>query len=117
MKERAKNHFLGLDGHKRLSCALAIAEAFHEKHPLDPKHKELLKNCGGGKAPDGICGGIYAAKIIMDQYTPNKSDEALSKFASQTGSIKCSEIRSLKKLSCLNCVELSAEIVLSVIDK
>ncbi len=115
MKEKAKNHFLGLNGHKRMNCALAVVEAFHEKYPLDPKHKEELHNCGGGKAPGGICGGIYAAKVILDQYATGKSEMALSEFASIAGSVKCSEIRKAKKLSCLRCVELSSEHLLSVL--
>ncbi len=72
MKEKAKNHFLGHYEHKRLNCALAIAEAFHEKYPLDPKQMEQLQHCGGGKAPNGICGSVYAAKVILDKYAPGR---------------------------------------------
>ncbi|MCX5782573.1 MAG: C-GCAxxG-C-C family protein [Elusimicrobia bacterium] len=117
MKEKAKNHFLGLNGYKRLNCAMAVAEAFHEKYPLDSKHLEQLKSCGGGRAPAGICGSIFAAKVIMDQYLPGKSGQVLSEFASIAGSVKCGEIRRSKKLSCVRCVELSAEHLLSVLPR
>jgi hypothetical protein len=116
-KEKAKKHFLGIDGHKRFNCALAVAEAFRERYPLDAESVEQLASCGGGKAPGGVCGAIFAAKVILDQYAPGKAGEILSEFASLAGSAKCREIRGARKLPCVRCVELAAEQLLQILPK
>jgi hypothetical protein len=111
VKEKAKNNYLGLNGCQKVNCALAVSNAFCDNYPLDSKVIAELANCGRGSAPGGLCGAIYAAKIILDKYAPDKSANLLEKFTTQTGSIKCTQIRSAKKLSCIGCVELAAEIL------
>jgi hypothetical protein len=111
MKEQAKNYYLGRNGNKRLNCAQSIAKAFENKYPVTSELHEELKNCGSGKAPGGVCGSIYAVKLILDERAPGKIEECLKKFLEKAGSLKCKEIRSQKKLSCIGCVECSAELL------
>lgn len=102
---KAKKHFLGIDNHKRLNCADAIRQAFTE---LDQETKEVLCK-GGGRSPDGECGALCAAKSILKKHHPQQVKELDKFFLELAGSKNCDEIRSLKKLSCLGCVEKSAE--------
>lgn len=103
--EKAKKHYLGKDGHERLNCADAILKAFGE---LDTETKDRICK-GGGKSPDNICGALCAAKSILQKDAPEKVKDLEKYFEDIAGSLKCDEIRSLRKLSCLGCVEKAAE--------
>lgn len=102
---KAKKHFLGSDGHERLNCAGAIIKAFTE---LDPKDKDLICK-GGGRAPNGECGAYAAAKFILEKGYSEKLEDFREHFIDMAGSTKCREIRKLKKIGCLGCVEKAAE--------
>ena len=62
-------------------------------------------------APEGYCGAFYAAKCILDKHFPHRSAEGLEQLRSAAGSLKCREIKALKKLPCVGCVEKAAEVV------
>lgn len=115
-KEKAKDHFLGINGYRRLNCALSVAEAMGEKYTLGEEEKAQLAKSGGGRAPGSMCGALYAAGMIMNKYAPERAEEMLSEFASIAGSVKCREIRSANKLSCIDCVELAVEKLLMLIN-
>lgn len=61
---------------------------------------------GGGKAPEGVCGALHAARVILG------NGQALEKiendFSAKAGSTQCMEIRGMRSLSCSGCVGLSA---------
>lgn len=105
--EKAKKHFLGRDGHERLNCADAILKAFGE---LDEASRQTLCQ-GGGRAPGGECGALCAARTILSKKDPARAEELEKAFVELAGSGKCAEIRKLKKLSCLGCVEKAAELL------
>jgi hypothetical protein len=107
--EKAKKHFLGKEGHERLDCAQAILRAFAH---LDPEMKETLCK-GGGKAPNGLCGAYCAAKYLLGKNCPEKLKEFEEHFEKLAGSLKCDDIRKLRKLSCLGCVEQAANFLYS----
>ncbi len=111
MKETAKAYFLGKKGPHRLNCALAVAETFRERFPLDEKTAKLLATCGGGMAPDGYCGAFYATKCILERHFPERSGEAMGLLHASAGSLECREIKALKKLPCIGCVEKAAEVI------
>jgi hypothetical protein len=64
---------------------------------------------GGGRAEDGLCGALYAAKTQIND--PKKTGLLNKEFLKKTGSVKCREIMKLKKLPCADCVDLAAKIV------
>lgn len=111
MKETAKVYFLGKKGPRRLNCAQSVAETFREKLPLEEKTATLLSACGGGMAPNGYCGAFYAAKCLLEHHAPHRAQESMEQLHSAAGSLKCREIKALKKLSCVGCVEKAAEVV------
>lgn len=111
MKEKAKDYFLGKNGRPRLNCARSVAETFRERFPLDEKRAAILSACGGGMAPGGYCGAFYAAKCILEHHLPRQAPESMEYLRSAAGSLKCREIKSLKKISCVQCVEKAVEAI------
>jgi hypothetical protein len=102
--EKARDHYLGKNGVQKANCAQSVIYAFKEKYDLPQQLVADMASCGGGRAPDGVCGALYAATKVAGD-ARQKCEEALSIKA---GSIKCREIRSLGKLSCVGCVETIA---------
>lgn len=67
-----------------------------------------LSLCGGGRAPEGLCGALHAALLLVKE----ENKEAVKKeFASSAGALTCREIKGETKYPCVNCVELAAELV------
>jgi hypothetical protein len=108
-KEKAKNHYLGREGHKRLNCAQAVLAAFRERFGIDEATIERYVSHGGGGAPGGVCGAYAAARHILEKGHPDKLKDLEAFFYGTAGSLKCSEIRKGRKLSCLGCVERTAD--------
>lgn len=112
--EKAKDHYIGKPGCRKLNCAQAIVNAFKDKFVLSEDIVERLGACGGGRAPEGQCGSLYAAKLILGQGRPDRIQDCESVFLSSAGSLKCRDIRALRKLSCVGCVEKVAEYMAKV---
>ena len=74
----AEKLFLGQqNGYKRLNCAQAIAEAFRQEYNfLTEDTIKDFKKMGHGKAPNGECGMLFAAKYIFQKNNhPDKAQE------------------------------------------
>ena len=61
---------------------------------------------GGGKAPEGVCGALHAARVILE--TGPALAEVENDFSAKAGSKQCREIRKMRSLPCSGCVTLSA---------
>lgn len=119
--EKARSHYLGQEGLKRTNCAQAVGCAFKDEYNLSDDVIESSKAYGGGRAPDGLCGAYYVAKLILEKDVIGKKNiieekdiiekigDFEKKFIEHAGSTKCHEIRQSKKLSCLGCVEKCSE--------
>ena len=66
-----------------------------------------LKPFGAGRAPEGLCGAVYAACLLA----PNRAEELKAAFAARAGSLYCKEIRAAKKHPCAECVAQAAELL------
>lgn len=103
----ATNHFLAKDGHKKLNCAQAVLKAFQEQLNIPENIIDSFSAHGGGRAPEGHCGAVYAAEFIFGLAGVLDADiNAVSHLESIAGSSRCTEIKAEKKLSCLGCVEV-----------
>ncbi len=109
----AKNNYIGVNGSK-MNCAQAVLSAFKEKYNIENESVELFRNYGGGKAPDGLCGAYYAVKYILSNYDKEKVEELENYFLENAGALQCNNIKGLKKLSCVGCVEKSSEFLESI---
>jgi hypothetical protein len=108
-KEKARNHFLGKNGHVKLNCAQSVIKAYHDNFDIPTEEIERFVNCGGGKAPGGKCGAYYAAWYLSSKKNHLKINQLEQYFINAAGSLKCKEIRSQRQLSCLGCVEKVAD--------
>ena len=100
--QKALNHFLGKEGCPRLNCAQAVAVSYDTDDDLIMK----FDGYGSGNAPDGWCGAAYSASfLIKDSQIVEES------FRNNAGAVICKDIRKLRQLSCLGCVELATKLV------
>ena len=94
----------------RGNCAMAVAYGYARatgKSEIDAvASAEMFRNFGGGKAPNGSCGALYAAKMMQPDHA-----EAIEDFFKRGAQnfTKCSEIRPNKIIPCNRCVELAGE--------
>ena len=105
--EKAKKHYQGKDGYLKLNCAQSVVAAFQDSFPLADADIDKFAAHGGGKAPQGLCGAVYAASILAG----DNADKIMNSFEQQAGALTCKEIRNLRKLPCIGCVEYGAHLV------
>jgi hypothetical protein len=109
--KKAVSLFTGSGENQRMNCAQAVAGAFKNKFGLSDELIERLVSSGSGKAPDGVCGALYAAQVILDKVGKGKTTEAIKFFSEHAGSVYCAEIRRVRKVSCVGCVKKAASIL------
>lgn len=69
-----------------MNCAQSVISAFKEKLDLNTETIELFRAYGAGRAPDGLCGALYAAKYILEKNAAEeKSIELENFFLNQAG--------------------------------
>ena len=110
-KQKAKNHYLGIEGHTKLNCGQAIINAFKDSFPVPEDIEATFSGFGGGRAPQGFCAALYAAHVLLEKNRPEKLEECLRSFSSRAGALQCREIKMLGKLSCVGCVEEAARLL------
>lgn len=94
----------------RLNCAQAVAHAWETRAGgLPAGLAQELEDCGGGRAPGGLCGALYAATRLAA--APAEAEKRLGDFAAAAGNIRCREIRRSGAISCGACVGLAAELL------
>jgi len=92
---------------ENLNCAQAVLKAYQEEFQIDEQEITAYKAWGGGRAKDGICGALFAAKNLLD----NAENELLEKdFAAELGTIYCHELKQTKN-TCIDCVRLADKLV------
>lgn len=104
--QKARNYFLGKEG-ARFNCAQSVIAACRELFDLPNNAITVHANTGGGEAPNGYCGSLYAAIYILNQVNKEKIEECKNFFIANAGALTCKEIRSKRKISCANCVEVA----------
>ncbi len=86
------------------TCAQAVYAAFKDASPAS---LEGLKAKSGGRAEGGICGALYAAKLVVPQQYHSAMEE---EFIAQTGDLECKRIKSGAKTPCVKCVEVASKL-------
>lgn len=109
--EKAKDYYLNKSGKGKLNCGQAIVAAFGHKFSMGPDTTKLFATYGSGRAPEGECGAYYAAKYLLKDKHKDKIQECEDIFTARAGSTKCKEIRKIKRLPCVGCVETMARFV------
>ena len=89
---------------RKHNCAQAVAAGFGN---------ELLaaemQSCGGGNAPNGFCGALYAALRLTDA---THHAEIIAEFTQAAHAAECRNIKSADQpYPCSECVRKAAELV------
>lgn len=87
---------------KMHNCAQAVADGLGRSDLMAE-----LAACGGGRAPEGLCGALHSALLLVKQ---EKHDAVKGEFQSVAGALTCREIKSRTKFSCAECVRTAAEL-------
>lgn len=86
-----------------LNCAQAIAHGFDREDLLAE-----LQTAGGGRAPDGLCGALFAAmKIAGETAAPALADA----FEKRLGYRRCLNLKKDSRTPCPTCVATAAELL------
>jgi hypothetical protein len=93
-------------GKNKLNCAQAVLKAFQPAFGTSDREIQAFKTAGDGRAPEGLCGALHAARHLLQDPSLARELEAL--FERKGGSTRCKEIRKAKKLPCGDCVALAA---------
>ena len=109
--QKARENYLDRSGQRKMNCCEAVAYAFQDRIPLSDEELQRCAGMGGGRAPEGYCGALYAAQRLVEKSGSPNAGELPAIFQEIAGSAKCREIKALKKLSCLECVEKAAALV------
>lgn len=90
---------------EKLNCAQAVLRYFE----FPPEKIAEFREFGGGRAPGGLCGALYAAKIVLND--EEKFAELCREFGEKTqGALTCREIKGGSGFPCEACVNLAASL-------
>ena len=104
MKSAAQSFYAG----RRGNCAQAVAAAWIAVSGSGAVSVADFSSCGRGKAPEGLCGALYAACVCA----PENKARILSMFSDRTGGhVSCRAIRENRAADCVSCVGFAAEIL------
>lgn len=90
---------------RRGNCAQSVAFAWEQKFPGACGVEEVFAGCGAGRAPQGLCGAVYASCTLAE----TAAEAIKQNFAEKTGGhLTCKAIRAAKVMPCSACVEVAA---------
>ena len=90
-----------------LNCAQAVLAAYQAVSGRQLAPVEEYKLHGGGRAPGGECGALYAAC----QAAPGAAEALRAGFAARAGSTLCRPLKRELRFPCTECVGLAAELL------
>lgn len=102
MKETASDHYKA----RRGNCAQSVALAWTDKKEPESQHAERCFTVhGGGRAPEGLCGALHAARELASEH----KELLTNRFKERTdGHTTCRDIRRNRAMPCADCVALAA---------
>ena len=87
----------------RYNCAQSVAAGAG----ADAQMISDLASAGGGRAPDGCCGALYAAMLMS---APGNREALTAEFRERAGAVTCRELKQVCHFPCEECVKLGAEL-------
>jgi len=107
----ATDHYLGKNGKKRVNCAQTILKTFQNRFDIKDNVIDEFEYFGGGRAPGGVCGALYAGKELLKSHDNNQLKKLESHFETTATYHKCKQIRINKTATCITCVKTVAEFI------
>ena len=94
---------------RRGNCAQSVAFAWGAKYPGGRGVEAVFAGCGAGRAPNGLCGALYASCELAGA----RAAEAIKlSFAEKTGGQQtCKAIRAARAVPCSECIEIAADLL------
>ncbi len=111
--KRAADYFHGQD---KYNCCQAIRRFFQRRFDVSEEVLQEGKAHGGGRAPEGVCGALYAAEELLKASGELKA-ELRAAFLKRVGAITCREIKGEQKTSCQECVNVASELLQEFADR
>ena len=93
---------------EKLNCAQCILKAFQTQLNIPDSIIAEFRKYGGGRAPEGICGALYAADYLLEQHGKNSIQE---EFRQKANAITCLELKKKRKVSCETYVNIVDELL------
>lgn len=90
------------------TCAQAILKGFQNEFLISEAEVDAFIEYRGGRAPEGICGAVYAANHLLGKVGKDGIDEDFEKIS---GSVKCLEIKSTYHFPCPECIKLADKLI------
>ena len=100
MKNTALTYFKSVP--RRHNCAQSVAAGAGREDLVSE-----LAACGGGRAPEGLCGALYA---VLRMAPAGEHGRIRKAFAAKAGAETCREIKTGSGFPCEQCVALAAEL-------
>ncbi|MDR1738042.1 MAG: C-GCAxxG-C-C family protein [Candidatus Symbiothrix sp.] len=93
---------------ENLNCAQAILNVFSEELNIPQQRIDEFQSFGGGHAPNGLCGALFAAETLLAEHGKPSVKE---KFRTLAGGITCHEIKEIAKTPCLQCLRFAEKLL------
>ncbi|MDR1699170.1 MAG: C-GCAxxG-C-C family protein [Prevotellaceae bacterium] len=90
------------------NCAQSILKGFQAELNIPESRVAEFKAYGGGRVPEGICGALYAANILLSEQGKKSVN---GEFAIKVGAIHCLNIKKEARTSCKDCVKIADKLV------
>ena len=94
---------------RKHNCAQAVACGLGADGLYDD-----LSSCGGGRAPGGMCGALYAAMQMVPEAERLRLQE---EFAAALGAVDCAALKQQLNVPCVECVRIAAEAAERLMEK
>jgi hypothetical protein len=96
---------------ENLNCAQAVSAAHQAVTGRQGSAVADFQLLGGGRAPDGECGALYAACHLA----PEAAARLRTGFAARAGATGCRPLKRERRFPCTECVGLAAELLAGAI--
>jgi len=93
------------------NCAQSVLLGWKDVYPVTDQKITDAKACGGGRAPGGLCGALWAALELVPD--PEKQERIKNGFFNAAKSLYCNEIKG-NTVPCNECVKIAVELVGSI---
>ncbi len=91
----------------KLNCAQAVVHAHRAAHPDCAHHPDDFRELGAGRAPEGRCGALHAARTLR----PEAAEAITTAFRATAGGDTCRELKREHGFPCPECVALAVRLL------
>ena len=93
---------------EKLNCVQSVLKSFQKELNIPDSRIAEFKAYGGGRAPEGVCGALFAAEVLLaEQGKPSIKE----KFKAKAGNTNCLAIKRENKTSCRECIRIAGELL------